>query len=463
MLQSEGDLQRTIGTYMAQILPFAAWRYDPAKVRLEDVLTQPYDKITPAMQAAYYEKSPYNLVRVELCKKEAADDEKHTAYTRAAEFLNQCRRDGAIVQDPEPAIYAYSQTFAVPGRAEVMMTRRGFIALSRLHDYADQVVFRHELTLAKPKADRLNLLRATKAHTGQIFMLYSDRERQVDTVLWAEAARTAPHAEMKDEYGVIHRLWRVTEAGAVLSIRNHMEDKKLIIADGHHRYETALAYRNECRGDDGMDFADFGRTGHMAVKVRAPYEQLMMTFINMDDEGLLILPTHRVVSSLFGFSAEKMLADAAPYFEVSDLGANLTAEAALEQLHSAGEDGPAFIAKTAKATHLLRSKKDAVAQRLAAQPERQRQLDVVQLHKVLLEGVLGISEEAIRNQINLEYLRSAAEAFQRVDSGANVAFLMNPVKIQQMRDIALAGEVMPQKSTDFYPKLMSGLTIYGLE
>ncbi len=448
---------------MAQILPFAAWRYHPGKVRLEDVLTQPYDKITPVMQAAYYEKSPHNLVRVELGRKEPGDDDRHNVYTRAAKFLQTCRGQGAMVQDPEPSIYACSQTFAAPGRAAVMMTRRGFIALSRLHDYADQVVYRHEQTLSKPKADRLNLLRATKAHTGQIFMLYSDPERKVEAVVWGEAGRTPPLAEMKDEYGVMHRLWRVTEAGAVLSIRNHMEDKKLIIADGHHRYETALTYRNERRGDEGMDFAEFGRTGHMTVKVRAPYEKLMMTFVNMEDEGLLILPTHRVVSGLAGFNATKMLADAAPWFDVSDLGAVITVEAALAHLESAGAEGPAFVTKTAGGVHLLRTKKSAVAERLSSLPERQRQLDVVQLHKVLLEDVLGISEEAIRNQTNLEYLRSAEEAFERVAAGANVAFLMYPVKIEQMRDIAWTGEVMPQKSTDFYPKLMSGLTIYGVE
>jgi hypothetical protein len=175
------------------------------------------------------------------------------------------------------------------------------------------------------------------------------------------------------------------------------------------------------------------------------------------------LPTHRVVAGLAAFDADKMLADAAPWFEVTDLGAAITPAAALARLHAAGADGPAFLAKTAAGVHLLRTKTAAVEERLSAVPELQRRLDVVQLHKVLLEGVLGISEEAIRNQTNVEYLRSVEESFERVAAGANVAFLMNPVKIEQMRDIAFAGEVMPQKSTDFYPKMMSGLTIYGVE
>jgi uncharacterized protein (DUF1015 family) len=448
---------------MAQILGFPAWRYDPRKVRLEDVLTQPYDKITPTMQEKYYQKSPYNLVRLELGKSESGDDEKANVYSRAAEFLQKCRDEQAIIQDKEPAIYAYSQTFAVPGRAGVVMTRRGFIAISRLHDYADGVVYRHEQTLSKPKADRLNLLRATKAHTGQIFMLYSDPDRQVDSIIWAEAGRGAAVAEMKDEYGVLHRLWKISEPGIVLAVRNHMEDKKLIIADGHHRYETALAYRNERRADDGMDFAEFGRTGQMAVTVQAPYENLMMTFINMEDEGLLILPTHRVVSKLAAFDAAKMLTEAAAWFSVSDLDAATPVEAALAKLHAAGQGSAAILARTAKGLHLLRAKPEGVNAFLKNMSPLQRQLDVVQLHKILLEHVLGISEEAIRNQTNVEYLRDANEAFQRVQAGADGAFLMNAVRIEQMRDVALAGEVMPQKSTDFYPKLMSGLTIYGLD
>lgn len=448
---------------MAHILPFPAWRYDPSRVRLEDVLTQPYDKITPAMQAEYYAKSAYNLVRLELGKKEPTDNGNDNVYSRAAAFLDQCRNDAVLVQDPEPAIYPYTQTFSVPGDSGAMLTRRGFIALSRLHDYSDQIVYRHEQTLSKPKADRLELLRRTRVHTGQIFMLYSDPERRVEAVVWAEAGRSAPVAEMKDEYGVTHRLWRVSAPEAILAVRTHMNGKKLIIADGHHRYETALTYRNERRAEDGMDFADFGRTGHMAVKVGKPYENLMMTFITTEDEGLLILPTHRVVFGLAGFEAARMLEAATPFFVIRDLGAATSATSAVQQLRAVGALATAFVVKSAAGTHLLEARAAAIEEKLAGQPALQRRLDVVQLHKVLLEGVLGISEEAIRNQTNLEYLRSADEAFDRVAQGANAAFLMNPVKVEQMRDVALAGQVMPQKSTDFYPKLMSGLTIYAVD
>ncbi len=293
-------------------------------------------------------------------------------------------------------------------------------------------------------------------------MLYSDPDRQIDSVLWPAVSRAAADSELKDEYGVMHRLWRVTDPGTTLSIRTHMEPRKLIIADGHHRYETALAYRNERRVEVGMDLADFGRTGHMAVNAHAPFENLMMTFVNMDDEGLLILPTHRVVFGLDSFAPEKMLSAAEALFTVTDLH-DAPAPAAVESLRAAGEEDTAFIARTSGRTVLLRARRDAVEKELASLSPLQRRLDVVQLHRLLLEGVLGISEQAIRDQANLEYLRSADEAFARVAAGANVAFLMNPVKIAQMRDVAFAGEVMPQKSTDFYPKLMSGLTIYGVD
>jgi uncharacterized protein (DUF1015 family) len=448
---------------MAQILPFQAWRFNPAKVRLEDVLTQPYDKITPQMQSEYYAKSPYNLVRVELGKKEPTDTLQSSVYTRAAEFLQSCRKDGALAQDPEAAIYPYSQTFAIPGRAGSMLTRRGFIAVGRLHDYGDGIVHRHEQTLSKPKADRLDLLRATKVHTGQIFMLYSDHERRTESVLWGAAGRQEPVAQMQDEYGVMHRLWKITDSSAILAVRSQMEDKKLIIADGHHRYETALAYRNERRSGDGMQPADFGRTGHMAVNIRHPYEHLMMTFINVEDEGLLILPTHRVVFGLQGFSSEQFLRNAAKYFRIQQLAPGMTAAAATGRLHAAGEEGTAFIARTKDGVALLEAVPAAIDAALAGQSPLQSRLDVVRLHKLLLESVLGISEQAIREQTNVEYLRSAEEAFARVDAGADVAFLMNPVNIHQMRDVALNGEVMPQKSTDFYPKLMSGLTIYDVQ
>ncbi len=434
---------------MAQIAPFRAFRYDPARVDVSKTVTQPYDKINPAMQKHYYDASPYNLVRIILGERHTSDNEKDNPYTRAAECFRDWRRDGVLRQDPEPSIYLYTQRFVVPGGSGEA-ERRGFIALGRIEDYSAGIVHRHEQTLAKPKADRLDLLRATRGHFGQIFMLYSDPQGEIDKALVTQAK---PDLEVRDEYGVDHRLWRVWDPAVVEPVKRKMADKKLIIADGHHRYETALNYRNERRqtagGKDGAD---------------APYEFVMMTFVNMDSSGLVILPTHRVVHGLKGFLSDDLRDGAKDYFRVQEIDPEFDAPQAAARLRTAGKEGAALIAVTHNRAFLLDHPKSAGSPALAGLSARQQALDVVQLHKCLLEGVLGLSEESIRNQQNLSYVRDAADAIGQVRRGvADVAFLMNPAKTEQVRDIAFGGEVLPQKSTDFYPKLLSGLTMYALE
>jgi uncharacterized protein (DUF1015 family) len=230
---------------MAEISLFAALRYDSAAVPLTDVLTQPYDKITPDMQARYYRAHPCNLVRIILGNPQLEAGAGQDVYQNAAAYLRDWRQRGILRPDPEPGIYAYAQRFTTPGGTQ-QMERRGFIALGRIHDYADGVVFRHEQTLTKVKQDRLNLLRATGAHCGQLFMLYSDPARQVDELLSPAAA---PDIDVRDEYDVQHQVWRVSEREKLARAVALMADKKLLIADGHHRYETALAYRNERRAE----------------------------------------------------------------------------------------------------------------------------------------------------------------------------------------------------------------------
>jgi uncharacterized protein (DUF1015 family) len=447
---------------MAHIVPFRALRYDPQRVTPSSVVTQPYDKITPESQDRYYAASPYNLVRLILGKHEAGDTDRDNVYSRAATFFCDWRRQGVFLQDSQPSIYVYSQRFTAPGTTTAL-ERRGFIALGRVEDYADAVVFRHEQTLAKPKADRLNLLRATRAHFGQIFMLYNDTG-EVDGLLTQDGT---PTTEVVDEYGVLHRVWRVSDPGLIELVRGKMRDKKLIIADGHHRYETALNYRNERRAAAQPVGAPRERSGGTMLRTleteAAPYELVMMTFINMNNPGLVILPTHRVVRGLDSFSPEAFRSTARSYFNVEDVDPSLNAARATAILREAGHVGTAILAATASQVWLLHRPK-APPEMFPGLSIRQQYLDVVQLHKVLLEGVIGLSEESIREQRNLSYIRDAAEALAAVRSGgANIAFLMNPCRIGQVRDIAFANEVLPQKSTDFYPKLLSGLAIYALE
>ena len=448
---------------MAYIVPFRALRYDPQRVSPSTVITQPYDKITPQMQDGYYAASPFNLVRLILGKREDLDDERRNVYTRAAEFFRDWRRQGVFLQDHEPSLYACSQTFTVPGTTK-QAERRGFIALGRVEDYNANIVFRHEQTLAKPKADRLDLLRATRAHFGQIFMLYSDTG-EIDGIFTQNAP---PLTELTDEYGVINRIWKVSDHGLIELVRAKMRDKKLIIADGHHRYETALNYRNERRAQVEQPVgAPRERTGGGLLRsVEAedsPYELAMMTFVNMNSPGLVILPTHRVVHSLSSFDPETFQVAARKYFNVEEADPSVDAARATAIVREAGHVGTAFIAATANRVFLLHTPK-APASIFGNLSIRQQFLDVVQLHKVLLEGVLGLSEESIRNQQNLSYVRDSGEALTAVRSGkANIAFLMNPCRMQQVSDVAFAGEVLPQKSTDFFPKVLSGLTIYALE
>jgi len=440
---------------MADIHPFRAFRYDPEQVAASQVVTQPYDKITPALQARYYAASPHNLVRIILGRREENDNAVNNVYSRAAAYFRDWRQQGILRQDSHPSIYVYSQRFTLPG-SSTELERRGFIALGRIEDYSAGVVFRHEQTLAKPKADRLDLLRATRAHFGQIFVVYED-SGQVESLL---ATNADPDISVADEYGVVHRVWQVSDPGLINLVRNAMSDKKLIIADGHHRYETALTYRNERRAAESSP--------PDSSSGASPYEFVMMTFVNMNSPGLLILPTHRLVHGLASFSEEKFRNAARAFFDIDEVDATVDARSATAILRESGRAGTSILAVTANRAFLLHHPNPSATEQIfAGLSLRQEALDVVQLHKCLLERVLNLSEESIRNQENISYVRDASEALSLVrdtsGSRANIAFLMNPCRMAQVRDIAFAGEVMPQKSTDFYPKLLSGLTVYALE
>jgi len=444
---------------MARIYPFRALRYNPSLVRVEDCVTQPYDKISPSMQQAYYQKSPYNLVRIILGLPELFDGkETGDVYTRAARDFADWRESGVLAQESEPCVFAYSQKFTIPGSNGKVLERRGFIGLGGLHDYSENVVFRHEQTLSKPKSDRLNLLRATRAHFGQIFMLYSDPGLTAEKLLFDEDA--TPDIEVTDEYDVLHRVWKISDENTINILTSELADKKLIIADGHHRYETALNYSKEHAPAQPTTSE---RNSYSLPQPPYPEAAVMMTFVNMDAEGLVILPAHRVVFGLSHFDPAALIEQVKAYFDVEQIGSSDTEEL-LAKLAAAGKGKTAFLAVTKSGNYLLKAQPDAIAGTLGGYSERQRQLDIVQLHGLVLEQLLAITPEAIREQTNLRYLRDAGEAVEQVARGdADVTFLMNPVTMDQLREVAFAGEVMPQKSTDFFPKLLSGLAIYPLD
>ncbi|MEO7650737.1 MAG: DUF1015 domain-containing protein, partial [Bryobacteraceae bacterium] len=287
---------------MAKIFPFHPFRYSEGAGPLVSLVTQPYDKISPAMRATYLQQSPYNLVRIILGEATPDDAPGNNVYTRAAEHLRDWIDKGILRSEKEPSLYAYFQEFRVPDTGEILV-RKGFIGLGALEDYSAGVVHRHEQTLSGPKKDRLELLRHTHAHFGQLFMLYPDPQGEVDALL-DEVAKGEPVEQVSDEYGAAHRVWKISDPALVARIQQLMADKKLLIADGHHRYETALAFSKENPGLAGAD-------------------KVMMTFVNMYSLGLKILATHRVVSNLDGFDTTAFFARAEASFTVERLDSSL--------------------------------------------------------------------------------------------------------------------------------------------
>jgi uncharacterized protein (DUF1015 family) len=452
---------------MAQVHPFQAFRYNPQRVPFERVLTQPYDKISASMQDKYYAADPHNLIAVEKGRSYPTDSQQNNVYTRAAAALDGWIRENIVVQDPVPSFYAYTQEYTVPGTGE-QRTRRGFIGVGKLEDYSAGIVFRHEHTHSGPKADRLELLRHTRTHTGQLFMLYSDPQKRIDEILTDAECSTPAEMLLRDEYGVVHRLWVISDSERTAAITSAMAEHKLVIADGHHRYETALNYRNERR-------LHAGGLHPSAPYAQAPYDFAMMTFVNTSSEGLTILPTHRLAANLHDFSWSAARRHLEPWFEAqafpfADDGQKAEAQNKfLTKLHEArgqraiGAYPASEHAKRAYYVLTLRPGAD-LSQLLHSVSPLQRQLDVVLLHDGILEPAFGITLQAVTAEKNLSYEREASAALDAVDRGsAQIAFLLNPVDVDHVMRIATAGEVMPQKSTDFYPKLLSGIAMYRVD
>jgi uncharacterized protein (DUF1015 family) len=406
---------------LANIFPFQPYRYAPCAGTLQNLVTQPYDKISPAMQDRYLAASPYNLVRVILGARKPEENESDNVYTRATRSMQEWIASGVWARDSEPGVFAYFQEFVVPDTGE-RLVRKGFIALGQVEEYSKGIVFRHEQTLSGPKKDRMQLLEHTHTHFEPIFMLYPDPSGAIDTLL-DRAAAAPPIAEVTDEYGAIHRMWKLDAAARIQQL---MADKKLLIADGHHRYETAMAFQRE-----HPELPGAGR--------------MMMAFVNMHSAGLKILATHRLVSGvdLSGFPAS-----AAPDFEIREI----PSLEALKQAWAAGDRRSIIGA--------------AIGNRLYQLEDRtaRGELDVRILHERLLGETLGISEEAVRNERHLRYIRGIDAAVEEVRKGAaQVAFLLKPTSVEQVAETSFGGGVMPQKSTDFYPKLLSGMVMYKLD
>lgn len=428
---------------MAKIMPFRGTRYSPDRVGdLSRAVTLPYDRITPELQKRYYALSDYNICRV--IKGKALDgDNGANVYTRAGDCWRQWIADGIVTEDSQPAIYAYYQVFTVDGTE---YTRRGMCAMVELQDYGEGGVKPHERTLDAPKQDRFKLLTHTDTHFGQVFQLYPDDDNEVAGIL-APFCEGDPDidVEVAEEPGVRHKLWAVTNTEAIAAVQAAMADKMLFIADGHHRYETALNYRNH----QLKEYAG-GPDGHNP-------RYAMMTMVGMSDPGLVVLPTHRVLHSLPDFNMSKLVAGLFEHFNV-ELG--LDKEKMFSRMAEARSDPNrnAFgIFAGGKYWFFELTDNEVMAELAADRTPEWRALDVAVLHELVLEKILGIDKAAQAAKTNLNYERHADVAVDHVDRGTHQCVLfMNPTLLSQIRSVAGKGEVMPQKSTDFYPKLITG-------
>ncbi|HYO81000.1 MAG TPA: DUF1015 domain-containing protein [Bryobacteraceae bacterium] len=415
---------------MARIFPFQPYRYSPAAGDPQQLVTQPYDKSSPEMQWRYLSQSPYNLVRVDLGERFPTDTESKNVYTRSAAQLDQWIADGILVREDSPSFYAYLQEFALPDTGE-RLTRKGFIGLGAVEDYSAGIVHRHEQTLSGPKKDRRDLLNATRCHFGQIFMLFDDPQCRVDSVLDA-ASQGAPLLNVTDEYDTRHALYRISHPRQIGELQSAMADKKLLIADGHHRYETALAYRDAHPELEGA-------------------KSVMMTFVNLRSAGLRILATHRVLAGIDSFDAQTFLEKAGARFQVCRFDTANAMQQTWEQpaLHKI-RFGAAF--RGVEGVYMLERDREEGA------------LDVEVLHTELIEGALGITQDAVRDGLHIRSIRGLETAVEEVLNGdAEIALLLEATTVQQVANCAFNGGCMPQKSTDFYPKLLSGLTLYRIE
>lgn len=434
------------------IIPFKALRFDGSVVGdVGDCICPPYDVIDPEMQQKLYDKSEYNVVRIVKGKTNPSDTDTDNQYTRAADYLSSWITSGALKPDPKGIVYGYVQDFRIPAGS---FRRSALVALGKLEEFGTGVQ-PHERTLDGPKEDRLKLMRAKAAQFGQIFMLYDDLEKVADKAITSSAEKP-PLIDFTDDDSVRHRLYAVEEPYDVGAVIHMMASKQAIIADGHHRYETALNYYKETKNP------------------RAQYR--MMTFVNMRNEGLVILPTHRLIANVTGFNIEKLLESIAGDFEIAkfEFADNGRKAAARHKMFDKMKEDfkknkNAFGIYAADGAFYVAVLKNpqAVDKACPDLSRASKNLDANVLHKLILEKVLGIGEKQLASQANVEYVKDIGDAIDssiaKVDSKKRQAvFFMNATKIDQVKAVAAGGEKMPQKSTFFYPKIYTGLVMNKL-
>ena len=422
---------------MAEIKSFKGLRFTDKAGETGKVCCPPYDIISPEQKKQYIAENPYNIIRLELPKTAGDTDE---AYAKARECLDKWLEDDILRCDDKPGIYIYEMVFDALG---ANYNVKGYVSLVKLEEFSKGIILPHEETLSKAKEDRFNLMCATGCNFSQIYSLYMDDDNSVFSMIDNESKRE-PDKQFTDADGVTHRLWCIYDEAFISQLTEKMADKKLYIADGHHRYETALRYKKHIADST----ADIGSS-----------EYVTMMLVNMENSGLVVFPTHRIVRDLENFDIDAVIERSRDHF---DIETSLSRKDSTEKLDKAYNDGKkafvlyhggSYTLMTLKSTEIMHELMPGASKALC-------ELDVSVLHTLVLERIFGIDKENMANQKNLTYTRVLDEAIEAVDNGsADCSFILNPTRVSEIRDVALAGEKMPQKSTYFYPKLTTGLVM----
>ncbi len=436
------------------IIPFRGYRYNLDKIdKLDDVICPPYDQFKKGLDDFLFARHPYNLARIIVNKIEPEDSEENNRYTRSKALLDHWLKEGIFIQDARPSVYPYYQDYQLAdGTSKI---RKGFIALGEVTDYSDRVVLPHEKTLSKPKEDRLRLMRSTGADTGLIFMLYSDPSGEIEMLLDRHASNPSL-MEALDLNQENNRIWRIDDCESIKSVMELLKHKTVIIADGHHRYEVARQFRDESKGKS---------LGNPAWEL---YRYKLMSFIRLESEGITIFPIHRLIHSIDGFDEGMLLERLKFFFEISPFFFPSGGEESgvvrlthhMHDLQLKDENVFGLYLPKSKSFYCLRLKQDRASTIPwpADKSHAWRKLDVSILQEIILSSVLGIGEKELAEQANLEYVSFCQEAIKKTDAEKyQCLFLMNPTLIDHIKRVVEAGDLLPQKSTHFHPKLMEGL------
>jgi len=439
---------------MADIRPFKGLRYNSEKVNLEEVITEPYDRISPQKQEEYYKKNPYSVVRIILGKDDDPEYPEEDKYRRANIYLDKWLSEGILIREDRDALYLYEQEYQLDGGEK---KRMGLIARVRLEEFCSRKVLPYERTLPKHEIDRLNLLRDTNTNTGQIFLLYKDDEREATNAIESAKEGAEFGAEVKDGDNFIHRLWIIKDQESIQRIQEAMADKVLIIADGHHRYETSLNFQKEILEERREITGD------------EPFNFIMMTLFRVDDPSLVILPTYRLVRGLDKLSEEGFRELFSSYFDISevswqDFSDKATVEDIQGNVYSEDHTFAAFVSQFEKFFIFKLKSEDILDTEIRDERSREwKRLDVAILHSLIIDKLQSLSSEPFSLENNVSYIRKLDQGLEKVIEGEfQMIFFLKPVSLNQVREVVENGELMPQKSTDFFPKLKSGLVMNPL-